>query len=201
MMPRRGREAGFTLLEVLVALVVFGFLMAGLAQGFRFGVQAMGLQATAVRQQDDIETVDRALRGLLHRTAHFNTALANPLFSGGAHELAFGTLLPRSGEGAAQLVDVGLGVDPQRRLVLRWSPSFAKPLGPLPPPSTVVLLQGVDHIDVSYWEMSETKPRWVTTWPQGDIPELVRLRLVFAQGGRPGGRRYWPDIVAATRGG
>ena len=39
-----GRDAGFTLLEVLVSLVVTGLILAGLAQGFRFGVAAWDAQ-------------------------------------------------------------------------------------------------------------------------------------------------------------
>jgi general secretion pathway protein J len=34
------RDAGYTLLEMLVALVVFGLVMAGIAQSFRFGLTA-----------------------------------------------------------------------------------------------------------------------------------------------------------------
>ncbi len=34
-------EAGFTLLEMLVALVVFGLVMAGIAQAFRYGFTAI----------------------------------------------------------------------------------------------------------------------------------------------------------------
>ena len=34
------RQSGFTLLEMMVALVVFGLLMAGVAQTMRYGLTA-----------------------------------------------------------------------------------------------------------------------------------------------------------------
>ena len=192
--------AGFTLLEVLVALVVFGFLMTGLVQGFRFGVHAVGLQAGSARRQGELEAADRALRGLLHRTARSNTAVAGPLFQGAAHTLAFDTLLPQAGEGAAQVVRVGLGVDAKHRLVLRWQPAFANPLAPPPPPATAVLLEGVDHVDFAYWQAADARGApaggWVGAWATDELPELVRLHLAFTDPAR-----RWPDVVAATRGG
>jgi general secretion pathway protein J len=195
---RPSEAAGFTLLEVLVGLIVFGFIMLGLAQGFRFGVHAMGLEANAVRRQTDTEAVDRALRGLLRRTARSSTALMEDEFQGSAHTLAFTTVLPQAGEAAAQLVDVGLGVDQRHRLVLRWTPRYVRPIGPAQPPRTVVLLDGVDHVDFAYWQGAQAPAGWAAAWPQGDgPPELVRLRLVFADAARA----RWPDIVAATRGG
>lgn len=193
----RPAATGFTLLEVLVGLMVFAFIMLGLAQGFRFGVHAMGLQAAAVRRQGDTEAVDRALRGLFHRTARSTSALTDFEFQGTAHTLLFTTAFPKAGEAAAQLVDVGLGVDPKHRLVMRWSPRFVQPLGAQPPPQNVVLLDGIDHVDFAYWQNDPAPGAWLATWPQGDPPELVRLHIEFLAS--TGNR--WPDIVAATRGG
>ena len=55
--PRRG-EAGFTLLEVLVALSVLGFLMLGLAQGLRFGLLAWDRQAQVIAARSDTSPAD-----------------------------------------------------------------------------------------------------------------------------------------------
>ena len=42
------QDSGFTLMETLVALVVLGFIVAGLAQGLRFGLVAWDRQAVVI---------------------------------------------------------------------------------------------------------------------------------------------------------
>jgi len=63
----RGRQSGFTLLELLAALVVLGLLMVAITQGVRFGVQAWQTQARTVDTQGDLLAVDRTLRGMIER--------------------------------------------------------------------------------------------------------------------------------------
>ena len=46
-----GQPNGFTLLEVLVALTVLGFLLIGLAQGVHFGVLAWGTEVRLTERQ------------------------------------------------------------------------------------------------------------------------------------------------------
>ena len=58
-------QAGFTLLEIMVALVVFGILVAGLAQGVQFGLRAWNGQTALIAQRGDMDAGDRALRGLI----------------------------------------------------------------------------------------------------------------------------------------
>ena len=47
------RPNGFTLLEILVALTVLGFLLAGLAQGVHFGLLAWGTEVRLAGGNDD----------------------------------------------------------------------------------------------------------------------------------------------------
>src|SRR5271170_7447617 len=58
-------QAGFTLLEMIVALVVLGFLMIGLTEGSRFGFRAWKHQADMIADHDQMDAVDRTLRQLL----------------------------------------------------------------------------------------------------------------------------------------
>ena len=55
------RDAGFTLLEMLVALVVFGLVMAGLAQTFRFGLTAWSATERRAMGPENLAAMDTAV--------------------------------------------------------------------------------------------------------------------------------------------
>ncbi len=181
---------GFTLLEILVALVVFGFIMSGLAQGVRFGMQAWGTQSRRLAQSGDLDAVDRALRRLVEDTDAGEPEEAAPL-QGSAHALSLLTRLPAGFGADGSAASVAIGVDGAQRLVLRAMPQpHAERLRPQLA-IEAVLLDHVDHIDLSYY--GEATRVWATTWQAPVLPALVRLRIVFPEGDK----RHWPDLVAA----
>ncbi len=195
-MTRRG-EAGFTLLELLVALVVFGFVLAGIAGGVQFGLRAGGMQAQRIASTVDLGAADRLLRRLVAEMDP-GTLTEAPEIAGRAATLSFVTDLGRavaalSGDGEAE---IGLGVDGSHRLVLRWSPyRHAINLGPPPSVSTSVLLDGVERVQFAYWGHGEGNAgQWLAAWTEKGLPPLVRIRLFFL----PGSHQSWPDIIAAT---
>src|SRR5439155_22425960 len=61
-----GRQSGFTLLEMLVVLVVLGFLMVGLTQGVRAGLTMWGAQTRRIGETMDLDAGARVLRRLLN---------------------------------------------------------------------------------------------------------------------------------------
>lgn len=183
------RQAGFTLLELLVGLVVLGFILAGLTQGVRYGLRATDAQARLVAGRGELDAVDRALRRLLTQAAPASARGASTML-GSEGRIGFVSVLPGAVMGfVGQEADVALGVNTARRLVLRWSPHLhAKRLGPAPPPQEAEILRGVERIELAYW-----KDGWRAAWDERDLPALVRLRIVFPEGDA----RHWPDIVAA----
>ncbi len=60
---------GFTLLEILVALAVFGFLLAGLSQTVRFGLTAWRQHARLSDGKADLDALDRTLRSVVENLA------------------------------------------------------------------------------------------------------------------------------------
>ena len=180
-------DAGFTLLEVLAALVVLGLLMAGLSGGVRLGLRAWDQQERAVAGQGDLDAADRALRQLIAGIDP-GTPTRIGRVDGGVGRLGMVTALPASA--AARMADVALGLDGDR-LVMRWTPQEpGVRLGPAPPAGEAELLRGVSSVRFAYWPR-DGRGGWRDTWDRQDLPALIRVRLSLSGG------RHWPDIVAA----
>ena len=188
--PRRG-EAGFTLLEVLVALSVLGFLMLGLAQGLRFGLLAWDRQAQVIAARSDLDAVDRVLRRLIEHLDP-GTLREPPQILGTAQGLEAVTDLGAAAGGlGVREADIRLSAE-GGRLVLAWRPHLHATRFAAPPPrDQAELLRGVAALELAYW--GGTTAGWRPEWREAALPALVRLRLRFAAGDR----RRWPDIIAA----
>lgn len=186
-------QAGFTLLETLVTLVVLGFLVGGLVQGLKAGVTSWQAQSRALAARGDLDAAERTLRALVARTDPGGFSRERPTFQGNAHSLLFTTSLPQA---ASRLptreADVTLAVDNRRRLALLWQPHYRNRIGSSPPPENVTLLDDVDHLELAYWQDAATG--WQVDWAGRDLPKLVRIRVVFT----PASRRFAPDIVIRT---
>ncbi len=195
-MERHNQRAGFTLLEVLVALVVLGLILAALSGGMRFGQQALQAQARDAAIANDIAPVDTILRTLIAR-AWPDSGDAGASFQGTARTLSFRTTLPPSLSAVRMSdADVAIGVDSAHRLSLTWLPWYRHWLIAQPRPQRIELLSNVDHVEFAYWDPSLHLPPggWVTAWVGTSVPRLLRIRLVFLKGTS----RRWPDIIVAT---
>jgi len=190
-----GRSAGFTLVEVLVALVILGFIVSGLAGSTKLGLAALGVQSRVAAEYGDLEPADRALRRIVADIA-LPSDDQKPGLVGDLMAFASVTNLPATGDagGTASRVDAYVAVDGAHRLVLRWFPHLhADRIVPRPPASEEILLQGIDRMEVSY--LSPDRSGWLGSWNRTDLPALIRIRLLFG----PGDPRHWPPIIAATR--
>lgn len=179
------RQAGFTLLELMVALVVFGLLMAGVAQTMRYGLTAWTAETRAADGSETMAAVDGALRRLIEQAAPDK-------FTGQPGGFAFITFLPAGAGLADPLADAALQVTPAG-LVLVWRPHPAGvPLQPPAPPQTEVLLDGVTGLDASYLAgRPDGSVAWSPRFSGAGLPLLIRLHLTLA------GQKTWPDIVVA----
>ena len=196
-----GRQSGFTLLEILVALVVLGFLMVGLTQGVRAGLTMWGAQTRRVGETADLDAGARVLRRLLSGISLPSAggslgASSTEKFEALPESLTFVGDLP-TGFGTTRRADITLDLH-EGRLVLRWTPRRHElSIAPPPEPIETELIRRVERLDLAYWgAASPGQPAgWQSQWDRRDIPELIRVRLGFATGDR----RRWPDLIAAPQ--
>ena len=187
------RERGFTLLELLVALVVLGMIMAGVSQGLRFGLRATERQEQLAAQRGDLDAVDRLLRRLVAQMDP-GTRRSPPVVLGNSDALSVTTDLgDAAGASNTTIADVEIMVQ-DSRLLLRWRPApHVARTAPPASASTVVVMEGVERIVFQYWgPVGDAPPGWSSQWRQRSLPRLVRIHLEFP----PGTARRWPDIVA-----
>lgn len=187
--PRDAR--GFTLVELLAALVVFGFVVAGLAAGLRMGLLAWRGETETIARDADLDSTSRALQHLLVAITPGLPA-DPPTVAGTAHALAFTTTLPvRIGAVPTDRADVRLVVK-RGELQLVLTPHYhATLLGAAPAAaSTLVLTDGVAALTIGYWQRSSGT--WRATWSTVPAPDLIRVSVDFTDP-----RRHWPPIVVA----
>jgi len=196
-----GRQSGFTLLELLVALVVLGLLVVGLTQGVRAGLTMWGAQTRRLGETGELDAGARVLRMLLSgisaRPSGGIVPGARPTkLEGRPDSLIFVGDLP-TGLGTTRRANITLE-RVQDRLVLRWTPRRHElSAAPVPEPIETELIRGVERLDFAYWgSSSANQPAgWQAQWDSYNVPELIRVRLGFAKGDR----RRWPDLIAATQ--
>lgn len=204
------RRAGFTLVEVLVAMTLLGILSAMLFGGLRFGARAWDRVAAASDSRDDVMAAQRFLRQRLG-TLSLPSGLQRPPGASGlplrgeADRMSFVTPW-RAGPVRSGLYSFTLwrqaASESSGRLMLAWrrlgTTAGEEAEGGEDIAGRRVLLEGVERLDLSFYGTPEGAhaPGWHRRWEGGG----GRLGLVLVDVGFSDGRRLWPRFVVAAPG-
>jgi general secretion pathway protein J len=201
------REAGFTLLELLIAMTLFGLLMTMLFGGLRFGARAW----EAGEERADALAQTGVVHGFLRRQLSQTYPLVWPeeaenpqrviAFVGGPDTLQFIAPLPAHlAVGGFYLLALDVADDADgRHLVLTWQLHRAgmERFAFDGTAQQTVLLDGVADVAFAYYGVAEEgqDPRWQERWEEAArLPALVSVRVAFEDEGRS-----WPELVVRPR--
>jgi general secretion pathway protein J len=197
-----GREAGFTLVEMLVALALFSLIATLLFNNVRFGLKAWQIgssQGELLARSAAAQDALRRLVGNAYPMLMASDGNDPSIDFEGAHETM--TFL-----GDAPVVTGGAGrfrfrLFPERKqdhtdLVISSTPELANPQEASMTTSSV-LVADIDQVEFSYSRGgASSEARWSDSWSKpSNLPMLVRVRVTF----RSGDTRLWPDLLIAPR--
>lgn len=185
---RSHRRAGFTLIEIMVAVGIFSLVVAAIYTTWSAVLRSskVGLDAAArvQRSRMAMQSIEEALT-----YAHMYAANADLYWfegqSGSAAMLSFVAKLPSSFPRGGKFGDLSMrrvefsveeGDNYARQLVLRQTPllmEFDEDEQVYP----LVLAKDVDEMVIEFWDSEEED--WIDEWTEtNQIPELVRVSLV-----------------------
>lgn len=202
--PGIGSQKGFSLMEVLAALVLLGLLLSGVYAGIRTGLHSVRSGQAAVERLDQIRSAQQLLQRELAQSLAVPIAQSaqgdNLYFLGNAREMRYVAALPGY---------LGANLGPQLQVLrlvnngkgaMRLEMSFAEipPDGSKPKALSEpeVLLDGVVDGSFDYRGRDfEGKPgNWQAQWSDGRLlPALVRVDLKLDTG------RSWPRLEVPLR--
>ena len=202
-MSRRA-QAGFTLVEIVLAMVLLSTMMLLLYSGLSFALRSWDAGDAGGRRTADRRIGENFLRRELTEVfpMRFKDAMTVKVaFSGEAQRLRFVSTRPVGlTMGGLALVSVEVEGDArrgERHLLMRRAmpDEEARDFGPLQnvAEKPTIMIADVDSVTFAYFgsENDFSEPRWMDAWPfPGRVPQLVRVRVKSADG------TMLPEIVA-----
>lgn len=201
------QEDGFSLIELIVALMLLAVISLTLASSLRLGITAWTRVAGGDNRQSEIFFSQRAIRRFVELARPVpidNVRLEKGLhFAGSADRLRFISRLPAK---------FGLGGDYLIEFAVRTRASGQKDLVVVPAIHTgaedegskngdgieTTVVADIASASWSYYGLASERdvPSWSETWQTRlGLPQLIALNVTFP----PGGRRVWPPLLIAPR--
>lgn len=174
---RRRPEAGFTLLELLIAITILSLLLVALSGGVNFAGRAWHMQEERIGRQGDINAVQSVLRQMLTSGQGFDGDPGSLKFVG-----RMPAALARGG-----LFDIELYARGDR-LVLSWRPHF-KGVSAGPQQNETSLLDGVAGFDLTYYAAPQGWQNMAKD--KSKVPDLIAIKARLSDG------RIWPPLLIA----
>lgn len=203
---KQHRVAGFTLLELLIAMSLLGFILALLFGGMRLGARSWDAGEIRTENSTHLALLQGFLRRELSQVTPFHwkkKADMNLAFVGQPDSIKLvAPIAVRLGTGGLFLISLELVQDTDNdvgQLVMKRVIPEADSIDftALENAEKIVLADHVEELSFAYFgaETKDAEPQWLDQWGKRDsqqrLPYLIRVRVKFNNG------RIWPDLVVA----
>jgi len=208
-LPRNSKatdQAGFTLLELLVALTLLGLVLAVVFGELRFATRAWDATDAKLDRNGELLSVHSFVR---QRFQQVHVSPQNRkeegdespvIFDGNSRSMVFlGTMPANISDGGFYEISLSseIGQD-GNNLFLSWRPFDEDGTASVAdgPDNSRVLLRGLQEVRFSYFGRTgeDLAAQWWDIWPSRDAaPSLIRMEISFEDGDP----RSWPELVVA----
>jgi general secretion pathway protein J len=204
-LPCVGTEAGFTLLEIIVAIVVLAMIMTTAFGALRLGDRSWEAGMRRAGESEQLRSTGDLLRRQFNQITPMVWNTDNEpriAFNGDRTRVQFIAPAPQH-HGATGLFEFTLSAENGAdgvHLVLNYTlfnPDHTS-LGPPDSGRRVLLAESLKSVELEYYGSRKTDeaPAWHMQWDAGQTmyPELVRLRVE-----RESGALQWPELLLSLR--
>ena len=201
-------RAGFTLLELLVALSLVGLIAVVLLGGLRFSIHATETGGERLERSRELFLVQSYLREQLGQALPLSRPQATVgapdtiWFEGEPSAVSFVAPTPAElGLGGLYWSTLQLVTDGNsRRLVQKQRLFRPKDENAFTEneEEIIELVNGLQNIEIAYFgpDRPNSTPKWEESWHNKQVlPSLIRIRVNFPEGAE----RSWPDLVVALK--
>jgi general secretion pathway protein J len=192
---RQGRDAGFTLVEMLVSLTLLALAALMMLEGLGAGQRLWAGESARIAQGASIEAAQASLRARIEQLrpdTRFDGQASYADIDGDDRQLVF-IGPPTAVERPAAVRRYRLALNSQGELVLGHAPAQVDAeAGAVY--TDQILLRDVGGLNISYYgpDASGGAAQWGPDWTRrATPPDLVRIKLSL----KAGDRRVWPDLV------
>jgi general secretion pathway protein J len=187
-------ERGYTLVEMLIALIVVGLTAAMMLQGVTTGRRVWEHADAANAAGETVSGAQMLLREKIERAFPATRYDKIPTYADffGAENTTMFLGPPRDLNAPGALVRYTLALASNGDLVLSALSDVA--LDPKAPGEPLVLLHNVQQLDIGYYGVvpPDKAPAWHDTWQgRSVLPLLMRIRVQFP----PDDPRSWPELL------
>jgi len=200
-MSKQERMAGFTLLEVMLAMTLLSIMVVLLFSSLKIGAESWNKGERKIAQVNEKAVVyqffKRHLPSIKPLWDDFSDDERIFSFQGESDKLQFVSTFPASaGRKGLQLFEIIFDKTDEGVLKVVLTPFYPALDDQQWEPEEVILQEQVEEFKISYFakELGDSEGSWVDSWKQKEsLPALLKIKIALAN------QRYWPEMVFALK--